>query len=147
MLLQMALFHSFLWPRSIPLCIYIHRIFFIYSSNHGYLCCFHVLAIVNKATVNIGVRVSVWIIVLSGYVCAQPCLTLCNPMDCSPPGSSVMEFSRQEYWSGLPFPSPGDLPNPEIKPRSPALQAGSLPSEPPEKLLCFLVLTYLCKFL
>ena len=42
-----------------------------------------------------------------------------------------MEFSRQEYWSGLPFPSPGDLPNPEIEPRSPALQADSLPSEPP----------------
>ena len=40
-----------------------------------------------------------------------------------------MEFSRQEYWSGLPFPSPGDLPNPGIKPRSPALQAESLLSE------------------
>ena len=42
-----------------------------------------------------------------------------------------MEFSRQEYWSGLPFPSPGDLPDPGIEPRSPALQADSLPSEPP----------------
>ena len=40
-----------------------------------------------------------------------------------------MGFSRQEYWSGLPFPSPEDLPNPGIKPRSPALQAGSLPAE------------------
>ena len=40
-----------------------------------------------------------------------------------------MEFSRQEYWSGLPFPSPGDLPDPGIEPRSPAFQAGSLPSE------------------
>ena len=39
-------------------------------------------------------------------------------------------FTRQEYWSGLPFPSPGDLPNPEIKPGSPALQGDSLPSEP-----------------
>ena len=45
-----------------------------------------------------------------------------------------MGFSRQEYWSGLPFPSPGDLPNPEMEPGSPALQADSLPSEPPEKL-------------
>ena len=45
-----------------------------------------------------------------------------------------MEFSRQEYWSGLPFPSPGDLPNPGIEPRSPALQADALPSEPPGKL-------------
>ena len=44
-----------------------------------------------------------------------------------------MGFSRQEYWSGLPFPSPGDLPDPGIKPRSPALQADSLTSEPPGK--------------
>ena len=44
-----------------------------------------------------------------------------------------MEFSRQEYWSGLPFPSPGDLPNPGIEPGSPALQADALPSEPPGK--------------
>ena len=42
-----------------------------------------------------------------------------------------MGFSRQEYWSGLPFPSPGDLPNPGIEPGSPALQAGALSSEPP----------------
>ena len=42
-------------------------------------------------------------------------------------------FSRQEYWSGLPFPSPGDLPNPGLELRSPALQADSLPSEPPGK--------------
>ena len=40
------------------------------------------------------------------------------------------EFSRQEYWSGLSFPSPGDLPDPGIEPRSPALQAYALPSEP-----------------
>ena len=40
-----------------------------------------------------------------------------------------MEFSRPEYWSGLPFPSPGDLPNPGIKPRSPILQVDSLPAE------------------
>ena len=44
-----------------------------------------------------------------------------------------MGFSRQEYWSGLPFPSPGDLPNPRIEPESPALQADALPSEPPGK--------------
>ena len=44
-----------------------------------------------------------------------------------------MEFSRQEYWHGLPFPPPGDLPNPGIEPRSPALQADSLLSEPPGK--------------
>ena len=44
-----------------------------------------------------------------------------------------MEFSRQEYWSGLPFPSPGHLPNPGIEPWSPALQADALPPEPLEK--------------
>ena len=44
-----------------------------------------------------------------------------------------MEFSRQEYWSGLPFPSPGDLPNPGVEPGSPELPADTLPSEPPGK--------------
>ena len=44
-----------------------------------------------------------------------------------------MGFSRQEYWSGVPFPSPGDLPDPGIEPGSPALQANALTSEPPGK--------------
>ena len=47
--------------------------------------------------------------------------------------SLSMGFSRQEYWSGLPFPSPGDLPDPGIEPRSPILRADALPSEPPGK--------------
>ena len=47
--------------------------------------------------------------------------------------SPSMGFSRQGYWSGLPFPSPGDLPKPGIKPRSPALLAEALPSELPGK--------------
>ena len=50
-----------------------------------------------------------------------------------------MRFSRQEYWSELPFPSPGDLPDRGIKPGSPVLQADSLPSEPPGKQ-CYTVL-------
>ena len=50
----------------------------------------------------------------------------CNPIDCSLPGSS-RGFTRQEYWSGLPFPSPGALPDSGIQPGSPALQADSLP--------------------
>ena len=56
-------------------------------------------------------------------------------VDCSPPGSSVhgMEFSRQEYWSGLPFPSPGDLPNPKIKLASLVLTGGFFTTEPPGK--------------
>ena len=52
---------------------------------------------------------------------AQTCLTLCEPVG----------FSRQEYWSELPFPSPGDLLDPGIEPESPLLQADSLPSESP----------------
>ena len=61
---------------------------------------------------------------------AQLCLTLCDPMGC--PVQS-MEFSRPEYWSGQPFPSPGDHPNPGIKPRSLVLLADSLPAEPQGK--------------
>ena len=60
---------------------------------------------------------------------AQLCLTLCNPMIRQIPLS--MEFSRQENWSGLPLPSPGNLPNPGIEPGSPALQVDSSPTEPP----------------
>ena len=56
-------------------------------------------------------------------------VSLCDPMDCSPPDSSVHGFSRQEYWSGLPFPTPGDLPKPGIELESlmsPALAGGFL---------------------
>ena len=87
----------------------------------------------------------------------QLCPTLCDPMNCSLAPSVCqlrghvwpfatswtvarqaplsMEFSRQKYWSGLPFPSPGDFPDPGIEPGSPALQADSLPSEPVGKPL------------
>ena len=64
----------------------------------------------------------------------QSCPALCDPMDyiaCQSPQS--MGFSRQEYWSRLPCPPSGDLPNPGIEPRFPALQVDSLPSEPPGK--------------
>ena len=64
----------------------------------------------------------------------QSCLTLCDPIDCSPPGSFVHVIFQQEYWSGLPFPSGGNLPNPGVRPRSSALQADALPPEPPGKL-------------
>ena len=60
---------------------------------------------------------------------AQSWPTLCNPTDCSPSDSSAHGIFQAEYWSGLPFPSPGDLPDPGIEPRSPALQADSLPYE------------------
>ena len=64
---------------------------------------------------------------------AQSCPTLCDPKTVALQASLSMEFSRQEYWSGLPFPSPGGLPNPGIEPRSLALQVYSLPSELPGK--------------
>ena len=63
----------------------------------------------------------------------QSCPTLCDHMDCSLPGSSVHGILQARHWSGLPFPSPRDLPNPGTEARSPALQADSLPSEPPGK--------------
>ena len=58
-----------------------------------------------------------------------------------------MEFSKQEYRSGLPFPSPRDLPDPEMEPRSPTLQAVSLPSEPPGKPICASISIYLSIYL
>ena len=68
---------------------------------------------------------------------AQSCPALCNFMDLARQAPLSMGFSRQEYWSGLPFPTPGDLSNPGIKPRFPALQADYLPFEPQEKTLIF----------
>ena len=56
-----------------------------------------------------------------------------NPWTVAYQASPPMGFSRQEYWSGLPFPSPDDLPNPGTEPRSPALQADSLAVETPGK--------------
>ena len=61
---------------------------------------------------------------------AQSCPTLCNPMDCSQPGSSVHGVLQPRILEWVPFPSPGDLPNTGIEPGSPALQADSFPTEP-----------------
>ena len=61
---------------------------------------------------------------------SQLCPTLCNPVNYIPQAPLSMEFSKQEYWNGLPFPPPGDLPATGIKPLSSALQPDSLPSEP-----------------
>ena len=83
------------------------HVWFTHSSADGHSDCFH------------GLKVEVKVLV------AQSCLTLCDPMAPLPMG-----FSIQEHWSGLPFPSPGDLPNPGVEPGSPTLQADSLLSEP-----------------
>ena len=64
----------------------------------------------------------------------QSCPTLCDPKDYSLQAPLSMGFSKQEYWSGLLFPLPRDLPDPEIKPMSPALAGGFFITEPPGKL-------------
>ena len=64
---------------------------------------------------------------------AQSCPTLCDPWTVAHQVPLSMGFSRKEYWSGLPFPSPGDLPNPGIESGSPTLQADALTSDPPGK--------------
>ena len=64
-----------------------------------------------------------------GGLVAKLCLTLATPWTVAPQAPLSMGFPRQEYWSGLSFPSLGDLPNRGIEPGSPALQADSLPTE------------------
>ena len=76
--------------------------------------------------------------VVSVLKSAQSCPTLRPPQTVARQAPLSMGFSGQQYWSGLPFPSPGDLPDPGIEPRSPALQANSLPSEPPGTPINFL---------
>ena len=63
----------------------------------------------------------------------HPCLTFCYPWTAARQAPPSMGFSRQEHWSGFPFPSLGDLFDAGIEPESSALEADSLPSEPPEK--------------
>ena len=76
-------------------------------------------------------EVFLWVVRCGGGgLVSKSYLTLCDPMDyiaCQAP--LFMGYSRREYWSGLPFPSPGDLPNPGIEPGSPVLQEDSLPAE------------------
>ena len=86
------------------------------------------------------INIFMWEMMLTDIMCvcacsvAQLCPTLCNPMDCSLPSSSQsMGFSRQEYCDGLPFSTPGDLPNPGIKPislASPELMGGFFNTAP-----------------
>ena len=73
----------------------------------------------------------------------QLCPTLWDPWTVARQAPPSMGFSRQDYWNGLPFPSPGDLPDPGTEPRSPALQADSLPSGLPGEPLCWKVHAHL----
>ena len=66
---------------------------------------------------------------MAGGLVAKSCLTLVKPWVVARQALLSMGFSRQEYWSGLPFPSPGDLPDPGMKPKSTVLQADSLLNE------------------
>ena len=79
-----------------------------------------------------------WFVVIlitngGGGLIAKTCPPLCDPMDCSPPAPLSMGFPRQDSWSGLPFPSPGDLLDPGIKPLFPVFQVDSSTTEPPGK--------------
>ena len=117
-------------------------------SSNAYPLCILLLVQVSLATrmvyiVQIGVLIGQGNIGLQVCVCvcivkseSYLCPTLCDLMDYI----QSMEFSRPEYWSGQPFPSPGNLPNPGIKPRSPTLQTGYLPAEPQGKPMCICVL-------
>ena len=112
-----------------------HHNFLILSSAKGHLCCFHVLATVNSAAMSPEVHVSPSILVsLVEVKWSEKSLSrlqlFATPWTVAHQAPPSMEFSRQEYWSGLPFPSPGDLPDAGIKPQSPALWADALPSEP-----------------
>ena len=86
------------------------------------------------------IKLTIWgnITVLAKRECVrakllQLCPALCDPMDCSLPGSSVHGISQARILEWVAFPSPGDLPRPGVEPRSPVLQAESLPLEPPGK--------------
>ena len=68
-----------------------------------------------------------------GGLVTKLCLTLATPWTIARQAPLSMGFSRQEYWRGLPFPSPGTLPYPGVESGSPALQADSLPTELPEE--------------
>ena len=79
-----------------------------------------------------------------GGLVAKLCPTLLTPWTVAHQAPLSMDFSRQEHWSGLPFRFAGDLPDLGIKPRSPALQADSLPSEPPGNLCRYWLIPDLC---
>ena len=105
-------------------------LYFGYECRIRYISCKYFLPLCNLHFhfVHVLFLVCRGFLVLSGLV-AKLCLTLVTPWTVACQAPLSMGFSRQEHWSGLPFPSPGYLPNPGIEPRSPALQADSLLTE------------------
>ena len=107
-----------------------------YSCSMGYHQLSHKFRVKQKFLADI---ILFWPCVLS----LQSCLTLCDPVNCSPPAPLSMGFFRQEYWSGLSFPPSGDHPDLGIEPASltsPAWQAMSLPLLPPGKPIVLIFL-------
>ena len=88
----------------------------------------YILEVIHKITLYIGYEYGEVEVLI-----AQSCLTLCNTMNCSPPGSSLHGTLQARRLEWVPFPSPGGLPYPGIKPRSLTLQVDSLLSEPAGK--------------
>ena len=113
--LRLMVIVSASWFHSIPVCSLLPLSL---SHTHTYISNYILLPFRDNPQIHGG-----------GGLVTKSCLTLATPwtIACQTPLS--MKFSRREYWSALPFPSPGDLPNPGIKPRSPALQADSSPTE------------------
>ena len=125
--------------------------FFIHLSPHKQYVYFHFGAIAKCRPVNVWLHVGfktlssqrflgvlLQNLIFLSVLVTQLCLTLCDPTYGLQPARLLCPWnSPVKYWSGLPFSSPGDLPDPGIEPRSPALQVDSLLSEPPEKLTYF----------
>ena len=104
-----------------------------FPQGHCLRCCTCFLKMVPGVRKSTNKRVCLRKIKICTGLVAQSCPIVVAPWTVACQAPLSMGFSWQEYWSGLPFPSPGDLPDPWIKPRSPALQADSLPTELQEK--------------